>query len=235
MRFQVVTIFPGMFEGFTRLGVVGRAIERGLVRVETVCLRDFAKDAHRTVDDRPYGGGAGMVMRPDVVSDAIAHCKGGSPEAKVAFLTPQGRRLDHPLACELARERSVVLVSGRYQGIDQRVVDAHADIEISIGDYVLSGGEVAAMAVIDAVARLVDGVVGKEESVRTDSFADGALAPPVYTRPETWEGRRVPRELLRGNHAEIARWRDEQSRAATARKRPDLAGAPARPGAGKSC
>lgn len=235
MRFQVVTIFPEMFAGFLGAGVIGRAIERGLLRVDTVCLRDFAQDAHRTVDDRPYGGGAGMVLKPDVLSDAIAHCRAASPGARVVFLTPQGRTLDHRMVCDLRACPSLVLVSGRYQGIDQRAIDEHADLEVSIGDYVLSGGEVAAMAVIDAVARLVDGVVGKEESVRSDSFAEGLLAPPVYTRPEVWNGRRVPQVLLGGDHGKIAQWRHDEAVRATARKRPDLAGAVTRRLPPESC
>jgi len=218
-----VTIFPGMFCEFMRVGMVGKAIRDGALDLDLADLRDFAEDRHSTVDDRPFGGGAGMVMKADVLDRAIASCKGRSPDSEVVFLTPQGRTLDQHLLREMSAKPGFVLVSGRYQGIDQRVIDKRADAEISIGDYVLSGGEVPAMALIEGVARLLEGVVGNHESLETDTFWEGLLAPPMYTRPAVWEGIPAPEALLSGNHERISSWRRDQALAATKQKRPDIA------------
>ena len=234
MDIQVVTLFPAMFAEFMRLGVVGRACRKGLFSLRTIDIRDFAADPHRTVDDRPFGGGAGMVMKPDVFDRAILHCKEARPDARTVFLTPQGRTLNQALVRELSGVPEFILVCGRYQGIDQRVIDKHADDELSIGDYVLSGGEIPAMVAIDAVARMLEGVVGKHESVESDSFWKGLLAPPVYTRPAEWEGRHVPDVLLQGDHERIRAWRRDQSVQATRKKRPELASGTRR-GGEESC
>lgn len=221
MRFDIITIFPEMFAGIFSGGVVKRALDRGLIRVVVHDLRDFTLDKHRQVDDRPFGGLEGMVLKPEPIFRAVEAVRedGGG---RVCLLTPQGRTLDARLARELAAERQVVLICGRYEGVDERVAECLADDEISIGDYVLSGGELAAAVVVDAAARFVAGVVGKEGSVRNDSFAGGLLDYPQYTRPRDFRGMKVPPVLFSGDHAKIERWRRKKALEKTARRRPDL-------------
>lgn len=222
MRFDVVTLFAEMFEA-ARLGVTGRAIERGQVQLHLWNPRDYTLDVHRTVDDRPYGGGPGMLMKAEPLRDAIVDAKRHAPRgAKVVYLSPQGRRFDQALAVETAAREGVVLVAGRYEGIDERIIDAYVDEEWSIGDFVLSGGELPAMMVMDAVIRLLPGVLGHEDSAAEDSYADGLLDCPHYTRPESFEGRTVPPVLLSGDHAAIRRWRLQQALGRTWQRRPDL-------------
>ena len=221
MRFDIITIFPEMFSGILSGGVVKRALDRGLVRVVVHDLRDFTLDKHRQVDDRPFGGLEGMVLKPEPIFRAVEAVRedGGG---RVCLLTPQGRTLDAGLARELAAERQVILICGRYEGVDERVAEHLADDEISIGDYVLSGGELAAAVVVDAAARFVPGVVGKEGSVRNDSFAGGLLDYPQYTRPRDFRGMKVPPVLFSGDHGKIERWRRGKALEKTARRRPDL-------------
>jgi tRNA (guanine37-N1)-methyltransferase len=222
LRVEVVTLFPEMLRGALEFGVVGRAIERGLAAVGTENPRDHTSDAHRTVDDRPYGGGPGMVLKPEPLLAAIraAHARlpTGSPRI---CLSAQGVVFDQCCARELAALPGVLLVAGRYEGIDERVIELGVDRELSIGDYVLSGGEVPALAIIDAVVRLLPGALGDERSSVEDSFAEGLLDWPHYTRPEVFEGLRVPPVLLNGNHAEVERWRYGQAVARTWMRRPD--------------
>jgi tRNA (guanine37-N1)-methyltransferase len=210
VRFDVISVFPGVFQPVFSVGVVGRAIERGLVDVRAHDLRDFAGDRHRQVDDVPYGGGPGMVMKPEPLFRAIDAVRAENP-GPVVLLEPWGRRLDQAFVRELAAEPGLVLVCGRYEGIDDRVRQARADLELSIGDYVLSGGEIAAMVVIDAVARLLPDVVGDPGSLTSDSFAAGLVGHPQYTRPPEFGGLRVPEVLLSGNHQQIEAWRREQA------------------------
>jgi len=223
MQLQVVTLFPEMIDAIARFGVVGRAVERGLVALGCRNPRDFTADVHRTVDDRPYGGGPGMVMKYEPLAAALTSAKevlpAGSP---VICLTPQGRVFDQASARRLAELPGAVLLAGRYEGIDERLIESQVDEELSLGDFVLSGGEVAAMAVIDAVARLLPGVLGDEASAEQDSFMDGLLDYPHYTRPEAIGGLRVPEVLLSGDHARIARWRRKQALGRTFARRPDL-------------
>ena len=221
MRFDIITIFPEMFEGVFSGGVVKKALDREVVRIAVHDLRDFTTDKHRQVDDRPFGGLEGMVLKPEPVFRAVEAVRqdGGS---KVYLLSPQGRTLDAGLARELAAERQVVLICGRYEGVDERVAEHLVDGEISIGDYVLSGGELAAAVVVDAVARFVPGVVGKEGSVRNDSFSGGILDYPQYTRPREFRGHGVPAVLFSGDHKKIERWRRRKALEKTARQRPDL-------------
>lgn len=223
MRIDVVTLFPEMVETVGRFGVTGRAAQRGLMTLATWNPRDYTEDRHQTVDDRPYGGGPGMVMKVEPLRAAIRDAKaaGGRP-ARVIYLSPQGRRLDQAAARELARDEHLVLVAGRYEGIDERIVELEVDEEWSIGDYVLSGGELAAMVLVDTVVRLIPGALGDDESAQQDSFMAGLLDHPHYTRPEVIEGKRVPAVLLGGNHAEIERWRRKQALGRTWLRRPDL-------------
>lgn len=206
MRFDVISVFPEMFAPVFRAGVVGRAIEKGLLELHAHDLRAFAHDRHHQVDDLPYGGGPGMVMKPEPLFEAIESAKRENP-GPVILLEPWGRPFDQALARELSRETGLVIVCGRYEGVDDRVREAKADLEVSIGDYVLSGGEIPAMVVVDAVARLLPGVVGDPESLSRDSFANGALGHPQYTRPAEYRGLRVPEVLLSGNHQQIQAWR----------------------------
>jgi tRNA (guanine37-N1)-methyltransferase len=226
MQIEVVTLFPALIEAGLSAGIVGRALGAGRLQVGTVNPRDFASDLHRSVDDRPFGGGPGMVLKPGPLAGAIqaaaARLPPGSP---VIGLSAQGQPFTQQQARRLGGMTAFGLVAGRYEGIDQRVSDALIDEELSIGDYVLSGGELPALVVIDAVARLLPGVLGDEESAAQDSFGDGLLDWPHYTRPETWEGRTVPAVLLGGNHAAIRRWRMQQALGRTWRLRPDLLGA----------
>jgi len=223
MQMQVVTIFPDMVLTIAEYGVVGRAVERGLISLECQNPRDFTVDAHRTVDDRPYGGGPGMVMKYEPAAAAIAsakdHLPAGSP---VVCLSPQGAVFDQATAQRFAGLPGIVLLAGRYEGIDERLIESQVDEELSLGDFVVSGGEIAAMTVIDAVARLLPGVLGDEASALQDSFMDGLLDHPHYTRPEEIDGRRVPQVLLSGDHARIAKWRYQQALGRSFQRRPDL-------------
>jgi tRNA (guanine37-N1)-methyltransferase len=227
MWIGVVSLFPDMFEALTRHGVTGRAVERAHIALEFWNPRDYATDRHRSVDDRPYGGGPGMLMKVDTLRSAIADARKRALEATgktptVIYLSPQGRKLDQQGVQTLASESPLVVVAGRYEGIDERVVEHDIDEEWSIGDYVLSGGELPAMVLIDAAARLVPGVLGHQDSAIEDSFNDGLLDCPHYTRPEFIDGRQVPDVLLSGNHAAIRRWRLKQSLGRTWQRRPDL-------------
>jgi len=223
MQIEVVTLFPALIEAGLSAGIVGRALDAGRLQVGTVNPRDFATDPHRSVDDRPFGGGPGMVLKPEPLAAAIlAAAARLPPGAPVIGLSAQGQPFTQQQARRLAGIPAFGLVAGRYEGIDQRVSDALIDEELSIGDYVLSGGELPALVVIDAVARLLPGVLGDEESAAQDSFGDGLLDWPHYTRPEAWEGRTVPAVLLGGNHAAIRRWRMQQALGRTWQLRPDL-------------
>lgn len=223
MWFGVVSLFPEMFRAITEHGITGRAVKEGLIEVQTWNPREFTHDRHRTVDDRPYGGGPGMLMKIQPLRDAIhAARQAAGTGAKVIYLSPQGRMLDQKGVEELAQSRQLILVAGRYEGIDERVIQTEIDEEWSIGDYVLSGGELAAMTLIDAVSRFVPGTLGHKDSASEDSFADGLLDCPHYTRPEVFQGQAVPPVLLSGNHAHIERWRLKQSLGRTWLRRPDL-------------
>ncbi len=223
MQIRIVTLFPDMVMSVARHGVVGRGVDRGLLGIETINPRDFAGDVHRTVDDRPYGGGPGMVMKYEPLAAAIGAAKTALPStSRVVCLSPQGRRFDQACAERYARLDGLVLVAGRYEGIDERLIDACVDEELSLGDFVLSGGELPAMAVVDAVARLLPGVLGDAESAANDSFGDGLLDHPHYTRPEVVAGRAVPDVLLSGDHERIDRWRKREALGRTFRRRPEL-------------
>ncbi len=222
MRIDIVTIFPEIFAPL-RVGVLGRAQERGLVHIKIWNLRDFTTDRHRTVDDYPYGGGPGMVMKPEPFFAAVEAIEQEAKDRGHILLTsPQGRRFDQRMAQELSRKPHLVILCGRYEGVDERVVEGLGAEEVSIGDYVLTGGELAAMVIVDATARLVPGVVGDEGSVRQESFTTGLLDHPHYTRPAEFRGMRVPEVLLSGNHAAIARWRRKEALRRTLLRRPDL-------------
>lgn len=221
MRIDVFTIFPEILEGPLRASLLGKAIASGTVDIRVHDLRDFATDRHRQVDDESYGGGPGMVMKPEPVFAAVGSLGDGAK--RVLLLSPAGRRLDQPLVRELAAEPWLVLIAGRYEGVDERVVEGLPAEEVSIGDYVLSGGELPALVLIEAVSRLVPGVIGREESHERDSFGrKGLLDHPHYTRPAEFRGMAVPEVLLSGNHAEIERWRRDAALAKTRRNRPDL-------------
>jgi tRNA (guanine37-N1)-methyltransferase len=223
MRAGIVTLFPGMFSALSEYGITGRAFRQGLMQVQYWNPRDYATDRHRTVDDRPYGGGPGMLMKTGPVSEAIRAAKAALPAGtKVMYLSPQGKALTQNDVVQLARRDSLVLLCGRYEGVDERVLRTQVDEEFSLGDFVLSGGELAAMALLDAVIRLLPGALGGAGSAEADSFGDGLLDHPHYTRPEVFEGQEVPPVLLSGDHARIARWRLQQRLGATWRKRPDL-------------
>ncbi|WP_299802143.1 tRNA (guanosine(37)-N1)-methyltransferase TrmD [uncultured Shewanella sp.] len=223
MWLGVVTLFPEMFRAVTDFGVTGRAVSKGLLELQTWNPRDFTHDKHKTVDDRPYGGGPGMLMMVQPLRDAIHAAKAAAgKEAKVIYLSPQGRKLTQQGVEELAKSSSLVLVCGRYEGVDERIIQTEVDEEWSIGDYVLSGGELPAMTLIDSVSRLVPGVLGKQASAEQDSFSDGLLDCPHYTRPESLDGLDVPAVLLSGNHEHIRRWRLQQSLGRTLLRRPEL-------------
>ncbi|WP_027858925.1 tRNA (guanosine(37)-N1)-methyltransferase TrmD [Marinobacterium jannaschii] len=223
MWFGVVTLFPEMFEAIKAYGVSGRAVRNGLIDIACWNPRDFTLDKHRTVDDRPYGGGPGMLMKVQPLRDAIHAAKAAAGEdATVIYLSPQGRRLDHKGAQELAGRKKLILVAGRYEGIDERLIETEIDEEWSLGDFVLSGGELPAMTMIDAVSRLVPGVLGHQNSATEDSFCDGLLDCPHYTRPEQFDEMQVPEVLLGGNHEEIRRWRLKQQLGRTWERRPDM-------------
>jgi len=223
LHFEVVTLFPELIRGYLGAGVVGRAVARGLLRVGTEDPRSHTSDVHRTVDDRPYGGGPGMVMKPEPLAAAIGAASERLPEGSlVVALGAAGRRFDQAAAARLAGRRGVLLVAGRYEGVDQRVLDTLVDEELSVGDFVLSGGELPALVVIDAVARLLPGVLGHEASAGLDSFVDGLLDWPHYTRPAEWQGLAVPAVLQCGDHEAIRRWRLKQALGRTWQSRPDL-------------
>lgn len=218
MRFDILTLFPNMFDILNE-SILGRAQEKNLININVVNIRDFSKDKHNKVDDTPYGGGAGMVMRADVVYDCYNSVK--TDDSKVIYLSPQGKTLDQDKVKELSKEKHLILLCGHYEGIDQRVIDEIVDEEISIGDYVLTGGELPAMVLIDSVSRYVEGVLNKE-SIQEESFTDDLLEYPQYTRPEVFRGKKVPEVLLTGHHQNIEKWRKEQSIKITQSKRPDL-------------
>ena len=218
-RATVLTVFPAMFPGPLGLSLAGRALQSGLWSLDPRDLRAYATDRHRSIDDTPFGGGAGMVMRPDVLDAALADSDDGRP---LLCLSPRGERLTQSRAAQLAAGPGVVLLCGRYEGIDQRVIDARGLTELSIGDYVLSGGEPAALVLLDACVRLLPGVMGAAASADEESFAAGLLEYPHYTRPADWNGRAVPPVLISGHHAEVARWRHEQAERLTQERRPDL-------------
>ncbi len=218
MKFDVLTLFPEMFDTLKQ-SVIGRAQEKELIDINLVNIRDFSQDKHKKVDDTPYGGGAGMVMMPDVVYRAYQSVK--TEESKVIYMSPQGKTLDQKKVEDLAKQEHLILLCGHYEGIDQRVLDKIVDEEISIGDYVLTGGEIPAMVLIDSVSRYVKGVL-KEDSIKEESFSNGLFEYPQYTRPEIFEGEKVPEVLLSGNHQKIEKWRKEKSFEITKQKRPDL-------------
>ena len=224
IAFDAITLFPEMFAAVTQSGITRRALERQLYSLRLWNLRDFATDNYRTVDDRPYGGGPGMVMLAEPLAKAIrtAREQRGGGRSRVIYFTPQGVPLVHRRVLELAREQRLILLCGRYEGIDQRLIDAEVDEEISLGDFVLSGGEIAALALIDAIVRQLPGALNDADSAQQDSFADGLLDCPHYTRPEEYEGVPVPPVLLSGHHAEIRRWRLKQALGRTWVRRPDL-------------
>jgi tRNA (guanine37-N1)-methyltransferase len=224
MKFDIITIFPELFDGVLKCGIVRRASQSGLVDIRVVNLRDFTKDRHRSVDDRPYGGGEGMVFMPGPLFDAVEFCRGneGTPVSQVVLLTPQGKTWSQELALELSTIPHLMLVCGRYEGVDQRVIDCLVDREISIGDFILTGGEIPAMVVLDSVIRLIPGALGCQESAVNESFSTGLLDYPQYTRPAEFRGQTVPEVLLSGDHAKIEKWRREQALEKTRRKRPEL-------------
>ena len=222
MKFVVLTIFPEMFDPFWQHGIIRRAIDQNKIFASTLNIRDYAEDKHHVTDDRPYGGGSGMVMKPEPLAGAIRAARHQVPSAKTILLTPQGRLFDQKLANELASFEGVVLVCGRYEGVDERICQNLIDYEISIGDYVLTGGELAAMVIIDAVTRQIPGALGAEDSAAKDSFSNGLLEHAHYTRPHVFEGQEVPKILLSGHHEEIESWRMESSLIRTLLKRVDL-------------
>lgn len=223
MRIDVLTLFPGMFESSLSCSILKRAREATLVEIALTDIRDFAADSYRKVDDKPYGGGPGMVMMPGPVFDCFEHVQKLSPnKGRVILLTPQGKRFDQTKAAELSKEKRIILIAGKYEGFDERIrIGLNAE-QISIGDYVLNGGELAAMVIIDAVVRLLPGALGDEDSSKDDSFSEGLLEYPQYTRPEVFRDMKVPDILLSGDHAKIAEWRKQQSLERTKKWRPDL-------------
>ena len=218
----ILTLFPEMFPGPLGTSIAGRALREGVWHCDARDIRAHATDRHRTVDDTPFGGGAGMVMRPDVADAAIAAAKPEGDQRPLIYFTPRGRLLDQALVRSFAAGPGLVLLCGRYEGVDQRVIEARGMLEVSVGDYVLSGGEIAALTLLDACVRLLPGVMGAAESAVEESHSAGLLEYPHYTRPAEWQGRAVPQVLLSGHHAEVARWRRKESEAVTRERRPDL-------------
>lgn len=216
---SVLTLFPAMFPGSLGQSLAGRALETGVWSLDVTNIRDFARDRHRTVDDTPFGGGAGMVLRPDIVDAAVASV---ADERPIVCLTPRGRRFTQTDAQRFADGPGVILLCGRYEGIDQRVIESREMLELSIGDYVLSGGELAALVLLDSIVRLLPGVMGAADSATEESFSSGLLEYPQYTRPAEWQGRRVPDVLLSGHHGAVAAWRQAESEKITRERRPDL-------------
>ncbi len=223
MVIYILTLFPDMILNALSESIIGRAIQNGLVTIEAVNIRDYSTDKHHKVDDYPYGGGAGMVMFPQPIYDAYTHvCDAAGHKVPVIYLSPQGRTFSQNMAHELARLDDMILLCGHYEGVDERLIEEIVDIQISLGDYVLTGGELAAMVVADAVTRLIPGVLHNDESAGSESFESGLLEYPQYTRPRVWRGREVPEVLLSGDHARVDKWRYEQSLERTKRLRPDL-------------
>jgi len=222
MRFDILTLFPAMFSSPFQQSIPAKAIEKGLIEVRTVNIREFAMDKHQVVDDAPYGGGQGMVMKVEPIARAIEQIKWGNPSARTIYLTPEGKRFDQETARELSSRSHLILLCGRYEGVDERVRDLLVDEEISIGDYVLTGGELAAMVLIDAVSRLLPGVLGSDRSAEEDSFIGSLLEYPQYTRPPSFRGYEVPEVLLSGNHQAISVWRRREALRRTMMRRPDL-------------
>jgi len=222
MKFQILTLFPAMFQGPLTESILRRGVESGAIGVDLHNIRDFALDRHRTVDDAPYGGGAGMVMKVEPLAACVEAVKSQAPRARVILTSPRGEPFTQAVARELAAEDGLIILCGRYEGIDERVRELYVDRELSIGDFVLTGGELAAMVIVDAVSRLVPGVLGSEESALDESFSDGLLEYPQYTRPPEFRGLTVPPVLLSGNHREIDRWRRRQALRQTVQRRPDL-------------
>ena len=220
MKFSILTLFPGIFASPLKESILGKAADRGLIDFDIINIRDFADDPHRSCDDTPYGGGPGMVMNVEPIGRAVEHVKEKGGRVKVVLLTPQGRRFDHFTAERFARSAHICLVCGRYEGVDERVLD-HVDEELSVGDYITPGGEFPALVVIDAVSRFVPGVLGNDESIHSETFKEPLLEYPQYTRPAVFREMAVPEVLLNGNHAEIARWRQQQRLLRTARRRPE--------------
>ncbi len=224
MRFDIITVFPELFAGVLECGIIRRARQSGLADIRLVNLRDFAEDKHRSVDDRPYGGGEGMVFMPAPLFEAVESCRRteGEADSQVALLTPQGKPWSQDLAAKFAKFTHLVLICGRYEGVDQRVIDHLVDWEVSIGDFVLTGGEIPAMVIVDSVIRLIPGALGRWESTVNESFSTGLLDYPQYTRPAEYRGYAVPEVLLSGDHAKIEKWRKERALEKTKRARPEL-------------
>ncbi len=222
MRFDILTLFPELFSPFLKEGVLGRAVKRGLLDIRLINIRSFARGIHKVTDDRPYGGGNGMVMKPGPIYRALSSLDRIKGESLVILLTPQGKKFDQSMAWELAGRKHLILVCGRYEGVDERIRAHHIDMELSIGDYILSGGELGAMVVLDAISRLVPGVLGGERSNLEDTFEDGLLEYPHYTRPKIFMGEEVPAILLSGDHEKIRAWRRAESIKRTRERRPDL-------------
>ncbi|MCF8113944.1 MAG: tRNA (guanosine(37)-N1)-methyltransferase TrmD [Desulfotignum sp.] len=223
MEFTAITLFPELVQAFFNHGMISRAIQQGIILGQTIQIRNFATDRHHTVDDRPYGGGSGMIMKPEPLAEAILLAKNRSPNASVVLMTPQGEPFQQQMALDLARnETEMIFVCGRYEGIDERTITRFVDKEISVGDYVMTGGELACMVVMDAVSRLIPGVLGSSASYESDSFMDHRLEHAQYTRPEEFMGDRVPGVLLSGDHGRIKKWRTRSSLARTFMNRPDL-------------
>ena len=222
MKFDVVTLFPEMVESVASIGVLGRAIKREQIQLNSWNPRDYTKDKHRTVDDRPYGGGPGMLMKVEPLKLAIESAKKTAPDSRVIYMSPQGKTMTQQDVKTLAEQPGLIIIAGRYEGIDERIIETHVDEEWSIGDYVLSGGELPALVLIDAIARMIPGVLGDAQSAEQDSFMQGLLDCPHYTRPEEIDGRTVPQVLLSGNHRDIDRWRLQQSLGRSWLRRPDL-------------
>ncbi len=222
MRLDILTLFPDLFSSFLKESILGRAVRRGLVDIRLTNIRSFARGAHQVTDDRPYGGGDGMVMKPGPIYRALHAIDRVGEQTLVVLLTPQGKRFEQSLAWEFSRLDHLILVCGRYEGVDERICHDYVDLELSVGDYVLSGGELAALVVVDAVSRLVPGVLGGTRSNVEDSFEDGLLEYPHYTRPRVFQGQEVPAVLLSGDHEKIRRWRRTESIRRTLQRRPDL-------------
>jgi len=224
MKFDIITIFPELFEKFLEVGILGRARQAEAVEVRIVNLRDFARDKHRSVDDRPYGGGEGMVLMPAPLFAAVEFCRGENPAggSRIILLTPQGIPWSQPAAMEFAAVPHAILICGRYEGVDQRVIDNLVDVEVSIGDYILTGGEIPAMVIMESVVRLLPGVLGNRASTVNESFCTGLLDYPQYTRPAQFRRLAVPEVLLTGDHARIARWRQERAADRTRERRPEM-------------
>lgn len=224
MNFDVLTLFPQFFDGFIQHSIIGRAVDKGTIKINLINIRDFAKNKHKQADDYPYGGGAGMVMLPQPLADSIKYALSKYEDFKppVIYMSPQGKVFNQKMAAELSKEKALIFLCGHYEGIDQRIIDKYVDMEVSVGDYVLTGGELPSMIMIDAVARLIPGVLGSFDSVAEESHTDGLLEYPHYTRPQEFEGMSVPDVLLSGNHKEIEKWRRYESIRNTFLKRPDL-------------